>query len=139
VSGRPPAIDLTKERALHRLLAAAAAGAVLASAHDCGDGGLAVALAEAAIGSGNGFAVGLGTDLPAHVALFSESASRVVVSVEPADEDALLGIAADHGVPAARVGETGGPRALVEGLIDVPVDELIDAWEDSLPSLLGAS
>jgi phosphoribosylformylglycinamidine synthase subunit PurL len=139
VSGRPPAIDLTKERALHRLLAAAAAGAVLASAHDCGDGGLAVALAEAAIGSGNGFAVGLGTDLPAHVALFSESASRVVVSVEPADEDALLGLAADHGVPAARVGETGGPRALVEGLIDVPVDELIDAWEDSLPSLLGAS
>jgi len=139
MSGRPPAIDLSKERALHGMLAAAAAATVLASAHDCGDGGLAVALAEAAIGSRNGFAVVLGTDLPPHVALFGESASRVVVSVDPADEDVLRALAVDHGVPVARVGETGGPRALVEGLIDVPVDDLVDAWEGSIPALLGAS
>src|SRR5439155_4387987 len=44
VTGRPPALDLSRERALHRLLAAAATRTVLASAHDCGDGGLAVAL-----------------------------------------------------------------------------------------------
>jgi phosphoribosylformylglycinamidine synthase len=139
VAGKPPALDLDKERALHRLLAASAARTVLASAHDCGDGGLAVALAEAAIGRGHGFAVSLPTDLPAHVALFSESASRVVISVDPADEDELTQLAADHQVPAVRVGETGGPRALIEGLVDIPVRELTDAWEGAIPRLLGES
>jgi phosphoribosylformylglycinamidine synthase II len=139
VAGKPPALDLGKERALHRLLAASAARTALASAHDCGDGGLAVALAEAAIGRGHGFAVSLATDLPAHVALFSESASRVVVSVDAADEDELTQLAAEHQVPAARVGETGGPRALIEGLVDIPVRELTDAWEGAIPRLLGES
>ncbi len=137
VAGKPPALDLSKERALHRFLAAAARGTVTASAHDCGDGGLVIALLEAAIGGGHGFAVALAGDLPSHVALFSESASRAVLSVDPADEDALVGLAAEHGVPIARLGETGGPRALVEGLLDVPVAELRDAWENAIPRLLG--
>ena len=75
---------------------------LLASAHDCGDGGLAVALAECAIGAGHGFAVSIPTDLPAHVALFSESASRAVVSVAPLDEEA---------VPCARRGARRPGRA----------------------------
>ena len=87
IGGMPPALDLRKERALIDLLVAAAAETLLASAHDCGDGGLAVALAECAIGQGHGFAVSLPTDLPSHVALFSESASRAVVAVAPVEED----------------------------------------------------
>jgi phosphoribosylformylglycinamidine synthase subunit PurL len=139
VAGRPPALDLARERALQRVLAGAAARTILASAHDCGDGGLAVALAEAAIGGGNGFAVTLVTDLPPHVALFSESAARAVVSVDPADEDDLVLLASELGVPAGRIGETGGPRALVEGLVDVPVRALAAAWEGAIPDLLDAS
>jgi phosphoribosylformylglycinamidine synthase len=139
VAGRPPEVDLARERALHRVLIGAAARTILESAHDCGDGGLAVALAEAAIGARNGFAVTLVSDLPAHVTLFSESAARAVVSVDPADEDDLVGLASEHGVPAVRIGETGGPRALVEGLVDVPVDDLVTAWEGAIPELLGAS
>jgi phosphoribosylformylglycinamidine synthase len=61
------------------------------------------------------------------------------VSVDPADEDDLVGLASEHGVPAVRIGETGGPRALVEGLVDVPVDDLVTAWEGAIPELLGAS
>jgi phosphoribosylformylglycinamidine synthase len=137
VTGRPPALDPSKERALLRFLVAAAGGAMLASAHDCGDGGLVIALLESAIGGGHGFAVALAGDLPSHVALFSESASRAIVSVDPADEEALVRLAAEHGVPVARLGETGGPRALVEGLLDIPVDELREAWETAIPRLLG--
>ena len=48
-------------------------------------------------------------------------------------------MAAEHGVPAARLGETGGPRALIEGLIDLPVHELVDAWEGAIPRSLGES
>jgi phosphoribosylformylglycinamidine synthase len=137
VAGKPPAIDPSKERALLRFLVAAAGGAMLASAHDCGDGGLVIALLESAIVGGHGFAVALAGDLPSHVALFSESASRAIVSVDPADEEALVRLAAEHGVPLARLGETGGPRALVEGLLDIPVDELREAWETAIPRLLG--
>ena len=119
------------------LLVAAASEAVLASAHDCGDGGAAVALAECAIGGGHGFAVTLPTDLPVHVALFSESAARAVVSLAPIDEDRFRALASTHAVPIARIGETGGPRAVIDGAIDVTVAELADVWERAIPRLLG--
>ena len=83
ISGRPPALDLERERALVDLLHEAASDDLLASAHDCSDGGLAVTLAEQAILSGHGFVVTVPGDLPPHVALFSESASRAVVAVAP--------------------------------------------------------
>jgi len=101
---------------------AAAADALLGSAHDCGDGGVAVALTECAIGAGHGFAVSIPTDLPSHVALFSESASRAVVSVASLDEEAFRVLGAAHGVPVARIGETGGPRAVRDsGWASLPI------------------
>jgi phosphoribosylformylglycinamidine synthase len=137
ISGRPPALDLARERALHDFLAEAAADAALASAHDCSDGGLAIALAEAAILGSHGFAVTLPEELPPHVCLFSESASRAVLGVEPADEERLLDLAARHGVPLRRIGETGGPRAMIDGMVETTVEELRDAWEHAIPRLLG--
>jgi phosphoribosylformylglycinamidine synthase subunit PurL len=139
VSGRPPALDLERERALHDLLFEAARGDVLASAHDCAEGGVAIALAEASIGGGHGFAVTLGSDLPAHVVLFSESASRVVVSVAPEREELLRELATAHGVQLTRLGETGGPRAVYDGLFEWTVQELQEAYETALPRLLGES
>jgi phosphoribosylformylglycinamidine synthase len=135
--GVPPAVDLAKERSLIELLVAAASEAVLASAHDCGDGGAAVALAECAIGGGHGFAVTLPTDLPVHVALFSESAARAVVSLAPIDEERFRALAGTHAVPIARIGETGGPRAVIDRAIDVTVAEIADVWERAIPRLLG--
>ena len=67
----------------------------------------------------------------------SESASRALVSVEPACEDRLLELAAGHGVPCARLGETGGPRVVAGRSFDAPVAELRDAYERALPELLG--
>src|SRR5207249_4049523 len=67
MAGRPPSLDLDRERALQELLVRAARDDLLASAHDCSDGGLAVALAECAITGDTGFAVSLPGDLPAHV------------------------------------------------------------------------
>jgi phosphoribosylformylglycinamidine synthase subunit PurL len=137
VAGRPPALDLDRERALLDLLVDAARHDVLASAHDCGDGGLAIALVESAIARGHGFAVTIAADLPAHVALFSESASRVVAGVAPEHEAAFVEIAATHGVPARRIGETGGPRILVDGMFEATVAELRDVHEGAIPRLLG--
>jgi len=137
IAGNPPALDLGRERALHAFLAEGAHEAVLASAHDCSDGGLGVALAEAAILGGHGFAVTLPEDLPPHVCLFSESASRVVISVDPADEERVVELAAHRGVPLQAIGETGGPRAMIDGMLEATVDERSDAWELAIPRLLG--
>jgi phosphoribosylformylglycinamidine synthase len=137
VAGHPPAIDLQKERALIEFLRAASRDTALANAHDCSEGGLAVALVECAILGGEGFAVSLAGDLPPHVALFSESASRAVLGVDAADEDRVIDLAVDHGVPITRLGETGGPRAMVDGMFDVLVSELADVWEGAIPRLVG--
>jgi phosphoribosylformylglycinamidine synthase II len=137
VAGRPPALDLEKERVLHRFLIAAAAEDLLASGHDCSDGGLSVALAESAMSGGQGVAVTVPGDLPAHVALFSESASRAVVSVAPECEERLTALAAEHGVPLARLGETGGPRVVFDGLFETTVDELRETYESAIPRLMG--
>ncbi|MEP6477565.1 MAG: phosphoribosylformylglycinamidine synthase subunit PurL [Actinomycetota bacterium] len=137
IAGRPPALDLDRERELHEMLQAAAHDDLLASAHDCGDGGLAVALAESAIAGAQGFAVTVPGDLPSHVALFSESASRAVVSVVPERAGELEELAARHEIPCTPIGETGGPRAVLDGLFETTVDELRDVYEGAIPRLLG--
>jgi phosphoribosylformylglycinamidine synthase len=135
-AGRPPALDLDRERALHLLLIEAARNDLLASAHDCGDGGLATALAESAIAGDHGFAVSFPGDVPSHVTLFSESASRALVSVEPAKSDALESLAREVSVPCTRIGETGGPRMVFGDLFEATVDEARAAFEDAIPKLL---
>jgi phosphoribosylformylglycinamidine synthase len=137
VAGRPPALDLDRERALQALLIEAASMDVIASAHDCGDGGLAIALVESAIEGGHGFAVTIGTDLPDHVALFSESASRAVVAVAPEHEGGFRDLASSHGVLATRLGETGGPRVVFAGLFETTVADLRTIHETAIPRLLG--
>jgi phosphoribosylformylglycinamidine synthase len=137
LAGRPPALDLEREHALHEFLHEAAGADLLAAAHDCGDGGLAVTLAEQAILGGHGFAVSIPGDLPPHVALFSESASRVVLAVAPERVDALVELASGRGVPFAPIGETGGPRVVFDGLFETTVEELRDAYENAIPRLLG--
>jgi phosphoribosylformylglycinamidine synthase II len=137
ISGRPPALDLERERALHDLLHEAARNDVLACAHDCGDGGFAVTLAEQAIMGGHGFIVSVPGDLPPHVALFSESASRAVVAAAPERVGELADLAAARRVPFAAVGETGGPRVVFDGLFETTVHELRGVYERAIPRLMG--
>jgi phosphoribosylformylglycinamidine synthase len=136
IGGRPPALDLERERALDRLLVEGARLDLLVSAHDCGDGGLGVALAEAAIARSIGFAMTMPGDLPPHVAMFSESASRAVVSVDRRRADRFEELAAALGVPCFRVGDTGGPRVVIDGILDSSVDELTEVYEGAIPGLL---
>ncbi|HZA61151.1 MAG TPA: phosphoribosylformylglycinamidine synthase subunit PurL [Actinomycetota bacterium] len=135
VSGMPPGLDFEREAALHRLLVDAASRNVLAAAQDCADGGVAVALAELALGGETGFAVALPGDLPAHLALFSESASRAVVSVVPENVEAFEALGNEHGVPVARLGETGGPRMVIED-VELTVAEARHVYESAIPDLL---
>ena len=136
--GAPPALDLAAERRLQQLLAEAAERRLVRSAHDCSDGGAAIALAECAIRSG----IGVDAELPAagprpEVALFAESCARAVLSCAPADTAALVELARRHGVPAARIGETGGARIRIRPGVDVSLAEAHDSWSRTLPEALG--
>jgi phosphoribosylformylglycinamidine synthase subunit PurL len=70
-------------------------------------------------------------------ALTSESASRVLLAVPPEAAEELAALAAQAGVPATRLGTTGGDRLVVPGLLDLPLPRLRAAHEGALPHALG--
>jgi len=144
VRGLPPALDLNAERALQQLLVALAGERLMRSAHDCSEGGLAVALAECCFETvGVGAEVSIGAAAVAHdarlnraAALFGESASRVVISVVPADVTRVLEQASAAGVPARLIGQTGGNRLRIavggEMAVDTAVTEAERAWSTAI-------
>jgi len=134
LGGTPPALDLDAERRLLFLLAELAENDLIASAHDCSDGGLGVTLAECAIASGVGATIEAATDLDPHMWLFSESAARVVVTAPT--RGVILEAASKAGVPATVLGRTGGTHLRVEGLVDLEVAEMAATFEGALPLLL---
>jgi phosphoribosylformylglycinamidine synthase len=150
VAGLPPAIDLGRERALIGLLTAASFRGLLQSAHDCSDGGLAVALAECAFDTGG---IGADVDLPAAhrlddqnapvalATLFGESASRALVSVRHAQLAGLLEMASEHRVPALRIGSTGGERIRIavsgDPVLDCALADAEARWSTALAGHLG--
>jgi len=141
--GLPPELDLNAERALQQLLIAAAREGVIHSAHDCAEGGLAITLAECAFGTGGiGFDVDVAPVTGAvegwsmAAALYSESASRAVVTVSRQELPALLARAREAGVPAREIGTTGGARLRMtvggRPVIDVAVQEAETIWDTAL-------
>jgi phosphoribosylformylglycinamidine synthase subunit PurL len=139
VTGRPPLLDLDAEGRLHRLLYECARQDLLASAHDLSDGGLAAALAECSIAGARGFTVSVPVEGVEHlVALFSESASRVVVTARPGKEGDVEQLAAVHQIPITRLGLTGGSRLEFAALFDVPLSDAVVVYEGALPRLMAA-
>ena len=143
VRGAPPELDLLAERAVQSLVVSLSASEKLLSAHDCSDGGLAVALAECAFS-----ADGIGCDvvIPESAkgmptALFGETSSQVVVSVRKDNVQDVRGAATAAGVACQVLGQTGGRhlRFRVDGniAIDVSVDEAMNVWESGMSKYLG--
>jgi phosphoribosylformylglycinamidine synthase len=111
---------------------------VVAGVHDCSEGGLAVAVAEMAISGSCGAQLqSPAPDLDPALAWFSESASRVVVAVEPARLEVVLARAAAAGVAATDLGVAGGDRLVAAGAFDVAVSEAATTWREAIPKLLG--
>ncbi len=144
VAGRPPQLDLARERALQRLTLQAIGEWLIRSAHDCSDGGLAVALAECCIQSGLGLrgvielSAGAEEDRLAQLAaLFGEAPSRIIVSLAPDHWDELARLAATAGVALTRLGTVGGDRLRLAPLLDIAVAELRQVWRTGLRQALG--
>ena len=150
--GQPPRVDLDTERRLIELLVTGAERGLFRSAHDCSHGGLAVALAEVAMGgpyqdAGFGLDVDLtahGSPLTAHDLLFSESHGRAVITGAPERADAVQALAAELGVPALRAGSVGPVNGRFRialhdrgGSIDQPVARLREVYFSAIPRRMG--
>jgi phosphoribosylformylglycinamidine synthase len=152
---RPPQLDLTREANLQRLLQQAAHDRLLKSAQDVSGGGLAVAVAEAAIWGGLGADLQLAVAMAPAVALFGESPSRAIVTVAPERWNELARLASGLRIACRRLGVVGGDRlriklvgvgatgaaeergAGVADAVDVSIVDLRRAWERGLPRALG--
>ncbi|MEP6631761.1 MAG: phosphoribosylformylglycinamidine synthase subunit PurL [Lapillicoccus sp.] len=140
LGGRPPVVDLEHEMRLGRLLVDAAGAGVLDAAHDLSDGGLAQVLAESVLRYGTGVRVSVaGVHDDPFVALFSESAGRVVVSVTPGSEDDFLALVEASDVEATRLGVVDDRVDGLElaDLCSVDLATLRQTHEATLPAVLG--
>ncbi|HXR44661.1 MAG TPA: phosphoribosylformylglycinamidine synthase subunit PurL [Pseudolysinimonas sp.] len=146
LGGRPPAVDLGREKELGELLAAAAHEGLLGAAHDLADGGLAAAVAEGVLRFGVGARIWLGElcerdGIDAATALFSESTGRVIVAVPREEDVKFLRLCEGRGYPVARIGVTdrGADGAVLEvqDLFTVTLDELRGEYRATMAEHFG--
>ena len=140
--GQPPRLDLDAEANLHTLLQALSRGRLIRSACDISDGGIAVALAQAAFPMSIGATVEQDRSLLAHplFGLFAEPASTIILSTAHENISKIEKLAGDYNFLAARIGTTGGNKLQInvdgEPFIDASLDELRNIWSSALEASL---
>ena len=132
-----PKIDMSLEKRVQQTCRAAIEMGLIMSAHDCSEGGLAVALAECSIQGGIGFNGEFLVNDRWDVTLFGERQSRIVVSLREASWDALESLAQASSVPIAKLGYTGGDRFNINGYCDVSVLHIGNVWNQGLEAAGG--
>lgn len=151
--GAVPQIDLEAEKAVQQVCLTAIQSCLVHSAHDCSDGGLAVALAESCFSSYRRNALGAKIDLTEHARLstmnndvallFAESPSRILLSVKPENIEKVKELARQANVVCEMIGEVGGESLEIvcngKQLIAESVLMLEDEWRGALPQALDRS
>jgi phosphoribosylformylglycinamidine synthase len=150
-----PSLDLAREAAVQAFVRDAIDRGLVNSAQDVSGGGLAVALAEAAMWGGIGASVRVPTSMSPAVELFGEGPSRIVVTATARHAPALTLLARQHGLPVETLGVVGGDRLRIQlvgtsstgaseergstiaDVLDVPVTALRHAWDHGLDRALG--
>ena len=132
-----PTINIDLEKRVQQACRGAIEHGLITSAHDCSEGGLAVALAECSIQGGLGFIGDFNINNRWDVSLFGERQSRIVVGLPGDNWDALANLASSLNVPIVRLGTTGGDRFRIEGQIDLPVSLITDVWNKGLDAASG--
>ncbi|MBI5232401.1 MAG: phosphoribosylformylglycinamidine synthase subunit PurL [Coriobacteriales bacterium] len=132
VLGKAPALDLSLERAVQQVVIKGIGLGYVQSAHDCSEGGVAVTLAESCLAGEIGAEVALDDDLHPVASLFSESQSRIVVSVAEEDAQAFVDLMLDADVPYSVIGTVGGASLTIENKICVSLEDMRDAYVPAL-------
>jgi phosphoribosylformylglycinamidine synthase len=141
VWGDPPALDLKTEANLQKSVLELIQNGLIESAHDCSDGGFAVAAAESCFRNEIGADLTLPKDIePTEIALFGEQAGRVLVSCVPRNRDSINKIATKYSLRAESLGVTGGETLVIRtggmDAISVYVRDIKNVWAHALESAL---
>lgn len=136
LGGLPPKVDLAREKLLAEILISASRDGMIDAAHDLSDGGLIQAVTESCLRGGRGARLVVPDDLDPFVFLFSESAGRAVVSVPRSEELRFTDMCGARGLPAVRIGVVDGDSVDVQGEFTLPLTELREAHEATIPALL---
>ncbi|TDD92869.1 phosphoribosylformylglycinamidine synthase subunit PurL [Saccharopolyspora karakumensis] len=139
LGGTPPKVDLAREKLLAEILLAGSRDGMISAAHDLSEGGLAQALVETALVGECGARVVLPEGADPFVQLFSESAGRVLVAVPRSEELRFTDMCTARGLPWAKVGvaDAGSNSLDIQDVTEIPLPELREAWEGTLPKLFG--
>jgi phosphoribosylformylglycinamidine synthase subunit PurL len=141
VWGYPPELELEREAALQKAIVEMIQADLLDSAHDCSEGGLAVALAEAAFPKSIGIRVDVASQgLPPEFVLFGEDASRIIISCDHSNLSGIQEIGVKYGLSSDIIGETVSEQVEIklDGRVVVlaSVAELRDVYENALEAAL---
>ncbi|WP_415975527.1 phosphoribosylformylglycinamidine synthase subunit PurL [Rhodococcus sp. 077-4] len=139
LGGVPPKVDLAREQLLADILLSSSRDGLVSAAHDLSEGGLAQAVVEAALAGETGCRIILPEGADPFVTLFSESSGRVLVAVPRTEETRFTGMCTARGLPWARVGvvDEGSDSIEIQGQFSVPMAELRETFESTLPRLFG--
>ena len=132
VAGRP-SIDLDREILVQKVCRDLIGSGIVSSAHDCSDGGIAVALAESSINSYKGFEGNFDLDGRWDIGLFGEAQSRIIVSLTPENLGELESMCESFGVGYCVLGKVSGEkRFVINNLIDIDLELLANTSDDAL-------
>jgi phosphoribosylformylglycinamidine synthase len=144
LGGKPPVVELASEKKLADLIHGAAIQGMIEAAHDISEGGLAIAVVEAALRFNVGARIWLDEllerdELDLTAALFSESQARVIVSVGREDDVKFQSLCEARGVPVLRIGVTDKASGSIEikDLATFELNEVRGGWAKTLPELFG--
>ena len=134
-----PKIDLEEERRVQKTCLESIQKGIIKSAHDCSEGGLAVALAECSISSPKslGATVNLKDKIRIDALLFGESLSRIIVSLDNKNLKKLEKIARRNKTRIKLIGKVSGKKLKINSWIDLEVEEMRRIYEGSIPEMMG--
>jgi phosphoribosylformylglycinamidine synthase len=142
VVGRPPRVDFPLEKTVQSLCRKGIVQGWVKSAHDCSEGGLAVALAESSISAGKGALINLNSQITrADLLLFGEGTARIIVSISPEFQAAWESLAQEELNKSWHyLGKVGGDKLTIKSeqnsLIDLEVNQLKNVWSQAIPRRL---
>ncbi|OEF99476.1 phosphoribosylformylglycinamidine synthase II [Vulcanibacillus modesticaldus] len=140
IEGKVPKLDLDKEKKVQEVVLEAIRNGYVQSAHDLSDGGFALAIAESCISGELGARINISNDLNPASFLFSESQSRILLSVSPDNVEQVKKIAAEIGVTYQEIGVVTSNTLEISYhdvlVIDLYIQQLIKAWKEAIPCLM---
>ncbi len=139
VEGNCPRLDLQAEKDLHLLLLKLIENNVLSSAHDISEGGIICSIAECCITNKEN-PIGADVHIPVKTredfSFFSESQSRVIVSIDPEKKERFENHASKSFVPFQSLGKVGGNKMKLNSQYEFSIEKLKDVYYKTIPNIM---